>query len=98
MLTRRRFGQLSGLSAGWAAVGGAGWAKEVAAPATAENVRLEIAPYTLEVSAKRSIKTMAYNGQVPGALVRMRALPWRPSAPRRRCASSQPSPRVASES
>jgi FtsP/CotA-like multicopper oxidase with cupredoxin domain len=33
---------------------------------------LEIAPYTLEASPKHSIRTIAYNGQVPGPLLRMR--------------------------
>jgi hypothetical protein len=33
---------------------------------------LEIAPYTLDISAKHSIKTIAYNGQVPGPLLRSR--------------------------
>jgi FtsP/CotA-like multicopper oxidase with cupredoxin domain len=31
---------------------------------------IEIAPYTLEVTAKRFVKTVAYNGQVPGPLLR----------------------------
>jgi FtsP/CotA-like multicopper oxidase with cupredoxin domain len=33
---------------------------------------LEIAPHTLEASPKHSIRTIAYNGQVPGPLLRMR--------------------------
>ena len=33
---------------------------------------LEIGPYDLEVSANHFIKTIAYNGQVPGPLLRMR--------------------------
>lgn len=40
--------------------------------ATAPDVRLEIAPCTLEASPKHIIKTLAYNGQVPGPLLRMR--------------------------
>jgi FtsP/CotA-like multicopper oxidase with cupredoxin domain len=40
--------------------------------ATSADVTLEIAPYTLEASPKHHIKTVAYNGQVPGPLVRMR--------------------------
>ena len=33
---------------------------------------LEIAPYTLDISAKHSVKTVAYNGQVPGPLLRLK--------------------------
>jgi FtsP/CotA-like multicopper oxidase with cupredoxin domain len=33
---------------------------------------LEIAPFALEVSARRTIKTIAYNGQVPGPLLRFK--------------------------
>ncbi len=33
---------------------------------------LEIAPYLLEASPKHKIQTVAYNGQVPGSLLRMR--------------------------
>ncbi|WP_242618015.1 multicopper oxidase family protein [Edaphobacter modestus] len=33
---------------------------------------LTIAPYSLEISARRFIKTIAYNGQVPGPLLRLR--------------------------
>ena len=33
---------------------------------------LHIAPYTLDLSPRSSIKTLAYNGQVPGPLLRLR--------------------------
>ncbi len=33
---------------------------------------IDIAPYALEVAARRTIKTIAYNGQVPGPLLRLR--------------------------
>ena len=66
LLTRRRFAQLSGLAAGSVLVGGA------AVPPTASDINLEIAPYTLEASPKHHIKTVAYNGQIPGPLIRMR--------------------------
>ena len=66
MLTRRRFTQLSGLAAGSVLLGGAA---DQISPA---DIRLEIAPYTLEVSPKRHFRTVAYNGQVPGPLLRMR--------------------------
>ncbi len=65
-LTRRRFGQLLGLGAGSLALPAAVRA------ATAADVSLEIAPYTLEASPKHHIRTLAYNGQVPGPLLRMR--------------------------
>lgn len=64
MLTRRRFLALSGLAASSACI-----------PARTEDgtpdVRLEIAPYTLEASPRHRFRTMAYNGQVPGPLLRM---------------------------
>ena len=65
-LTRRRFTQLSGMAAGALAL------DRAARAATAPDVSLEIAPYTLEASPKHHIKTLAYNGQVPGPLFRMR--------------------------
>lgn len=65
-ITRRRFGQLSGLAAGSALLPGA-----LRAAASAD-IKLEIAPYTLEASPRHHIRTVAYNGQVPGPLLRMR--------------------------
>jgi FtsP/CotA-like multicopper oxidase with cupredoxin domain len=65
-LTRRQFAQLSGLAVGSLALPGAALA------ATVPDISLEIAPYTLEASPKHHIKTVAYNGQVPGPLFRMR--------------------------
>jgi hypothetical protein len=35
---------------------------------TAPDISLEIVPYTLEASPKHHIKTVAYNGQIPGPL------------------------------
>ncbi len=67
MLTRRRFAQLSGLAAaGWATAGGA-----VRAADDASDFTIEIAPYLLEASPKHRFQTVAYNGQVPGPLLRM---------------------------
>jgi FtsP/CotA-like multicopper oxidase with cupredoxin domain len=43
-----------------------GWA------AAASDVTLEIAPYLLEASPRHHFRTVAYNGQVPGPLLRMR--------------------------
>jgi FtsP/CotA-like multicopper oxidase with cupredoxin domain len=65
-ITRRRFAQLSGLAAGSFAI--PALAKAVPAP----DISLEIAPYTLEASPKHRFRTLAYNGQVPGPLLRMR--------------------------
>jgi FtsP/CotA-like multicopper oxidase with cupredoxin domain len=62
-LTRRRFGQLGVAAAGAALLPGA---------LGAADVTLEIAPYTLEASPKHRYRTVAYNGQVPGPLIRMR--------------------------
>src|ERR1700678_3747110 len=66
LLTRRGFAQLTGMSAGSGLLGAAPGA---AAP---PDVFLEIAPYTLEASPKHHIRTLAYNGQVPGPLFRIR--------------------------
>jgi FtsP/CotA-like multicopper oxidase with cupredoxin domain len=66
IVTRRRFVQLSGMAAGSVFLGGAPGA------AAAPEVTLEIAPYTLEASPKHHFRTVAYNGQIPGPLLRMR--------------------------
>jgi FtsP/CotA-like multicopper oxidase with cupredoxin domain len=53
-----------------AALAGAGWNP---APAWAQNrpdVKLEIAPLELELAPGKRIRTIAYNGQVPGPLIR----------------------------
>jgi FtsP/CotA-like multicopper oxidase with cupredoxin domain len=39
---------------------------------TAPDYALTIAPYSLEISPRRFIKTVAYNGQVPGPLLRLK--------------------------
>ena len=66
MLTRRKFGQLSMMTAVAAKL-------RAAQAAATPDVTLEIAPYLLEASPKHKIQTVAYNGQVPGPLLRMRA-------------------------
>jgi FtsP/CotA-like multicopper oxidase with cupredoxin domain len=81
-LTRRRFTQLSALAAGGLALPsgahvvpgthvapGSQLASGTAAP---PRLTLEIAPYTLEASPRHRIRTVAYNGQVPGPLLRLR--------------------------
>jgi FtsP/CotA-like multicopper oxidase with cupredoxin domain len=60
-LTRRSFTQIAALSLGAQAVG-----------AQAPDLTLEIAPCTLEASPRHHVRTLAYNGQVPGPVVRMR--------------------------
>jgi FtsP/CotA-like multicopper oxidase with cupredoxin domain len=65
MLTRRRFTQLSGMTAGSVLL------RAASGLAAAPDVTLEIAPYTLEASPKHNFRTVAYNGQVPGPLLRM---------------------------
>jgi FtsP/CotA-like multicopper oxidase with cupredoxin domain len=66
MLTRRRFGHLSGLAAGSRLL------PRLARAATAPDITLEIAPCTLEASPRHHLRTVAYNGQIPGPLLRMR--------------------------
>jgi FtsP/CotA-like multicopper oxidase with cupredoxin domain len=65
MLTRRRFAQLSGMAAGSVLLSRASRA------AASPDVTIEIAPYTLEASPKHHLRTVAYNGQIPGPLLRM---------------------------
>ena len=72
MLTRRRFAQLSGLAAGWVAASGVARAAELREQVGAADFTIEIAPYLLEASPKHRFQTVAYNGQVPGPLLRMR--------------------------
>jgi FtsP/CotA-like multicopper oxidase with cupredoxin domain len=62
MLTRRRFVQMSGLAA-------AGAKLSAQMP---PDVKINIAPYLLEASPKHRFQTVAYNGQVPGPLLRLR--------------------------
>jgi FtsP/CotA-like multicopper oxidase with cupredoxin domain len=76
MISRRRFTQLSALSLGDLSAGALLGADKLSAGTTlaapASDVTLEIAPYTLEASPKHHFRTVAYNGQVPGPLLRMR--------------------------
>jgi FtsP/CotA-like multicopper oxidase with cupredoxin domain len=65
-LTRRHFNQLAAMAAGSLAL------SRISRAQTKPDVVLEIAPYTLEASPKHHIRTVAYNGQVPGPLFRMR--------------------------
>lgn len=65
-MNRRRFAQLSGLAAGSVLL------PRFARAAVEPDIRLEIAPFTLEASPKHHFKTVAYNGQIPGPILRMR--------------------------
>jgi FtsP/CotA-like multicopper oxidase with cupredoxin domain len=65
-LTRRRFNQLSSMALGSLTL------PRPASAATPPDIKLEIATYVLEASPKHHIRTVAYNGQVPGPLLRLR--------------------------
>ena len=66
MLTRRRFLELGGIAAASAAIPAR--AQSLAGP----DFKLDIASYTLELSPKHTIRTVAYNQQIPGPLLRFR--------------------------
>jgi FtsP/CotA-like multicopper oxidase with cupredoxin domain len=65
MISRRELLQLSGLVAVPALTS---WAHALAAP----DYRIEIATTTVELSPRHKIATLAYNGQVPGPLLRLK--------------------------
>ena len=66
MLTRREVLRLSGMAAASAAMPLAARGLDGA------DYRIEIAPYSLEVARNKFVRTIAYNGQVPGPLLRMK--------------------------
>ena len=66
MLSRREMLKLGGAAAISAAM------PATAFGATDADYSLDIAPYSLQVSAKHSVKTIAYNQQVPGPLLRFK--------------------------
>jgi FtsP/CotA-like multicopper oxidase with cupredoxin domain len=70
MISRRRFTQLSAMTAGSLLSPDKLRAEILAAPTS--DITLEITPFTLEASPKHRVQTFAYNGQVPGPLIRMR--------------------------
>jgi len=84
MLTRRRFAQLAAASSASLALGASPRARAaqmsipapsappIPANAPPADFTLTIAPYTLEASPKHRLSTIAYNGQVPGPLFRMK--------------------------
>jgi FtsP/CotA-like multicopper oxidase with cupredoxin domain len=87
MLTRRQFARLGAMTAAMLGRGGggqmsmpasrvgsvpAGPAPGIPEGAAAADYTLEIAPYVAEVSPKHRYATLAYNGQIPGPLLRLR--------------------------
>jgi len=66
MISRRRFNQLSALTAG------ALLSPQSLLATPTSDITLDIAPYLLEASPKHHIRTVAYNNQVPGPLLRLR--------------------------
>jgi FtsP/CotA-like multicopper oxidase with cupredoxin domain len=66
MISRRTLLKLSGLAAASSSL--SAFAQDLAAP----DYTLDIAPVTLELSPRHSLKTIAYNGQVPGPLLRLK--------------------------
>jgi FtsP/CotA-like multicopper oxidase with cupredoxin domain len=70
MITRRRFTQLSAMTAG--ALLGVDKLTADTLVTPASNITLEMAPFTVEASPKHHFRTVAYNGQVPGPTLRMR--------------------------
>ena len=66
MVTRRSLVKFSGMAAASAMLPSGARALAKA------DYTIEIAPYSLEVAPHKFIKTIAYNQQVPGALLRMR--------------------------
>jgi FtsP/CotA-like multicopper oxidase with cupredoxin domain len=70
VVNRREFIGLAGMAAGASMVGNGVW--KGAQQRTAADYSLTIAPSALEVAPKKFVKTVAYNGQVPGPLLRMK--------------------------
>jgi FtsP/CotA-like multicopper oxidase with cupredoxin domain len=66
MISRRELLKLSGLAA--LAPSFASFAKNLAAP----DYQIDIAPVTLDLSPRHRLKTTAYNGRVPGAVMRLK--------------------------
>jgi FtsP/CotA-like multicopper oxidase with cupredoxin domain len=66
MLSRRQALKLGGAAAISAAM------RDTAFGATDADYSLDIAPYSLQVSPKHSVKTIAYNQEVPGPLLRFK--------------------------
>jgi FtsP/CotA-like multicopper oxidase with cupredoxin domain len=66
MISRRDLLKLSGLAAASSSL------KVFASDSGAADYKLDIAPVTLDLSPRHKLKTVAYNGQVPGPLLRLK--------------------------
>ena len=66
LITRRQFARLGGFAVAQAALWGPADALEPS------DYRLDIAPYLLEASPRHRFSTLAYNGQIPGPVLRLR--------------------------
>ncbi len=66
-LTRRHFLSLAGVASSFA---GFGLAQESPLSAEAADITLRISEFTLDLGPRHSVKTIGYNGQVPGPLLR----------------------------
>jgi FtsP/CotA-like multicopper oxidase with cupredoxin domain len=69
-MDRREFLRLSGAAPAWAAFNGR--AASAADDLTGQNIKLRIAPVSLEIGPGKIIKTTGYNGSVPGPILRFR--------------------------
>jgi FtsP/CotA-like multicopper oxidase with cupredoxin domain len=66
MISRRDLLKLSGVAAASSSL------KVFSRESAAADYKLEIAPVTLDLSPRHKLKTLAYNGQVPGPLLRLK--------------------------
>ena len=66
MISRRDLLKLSGLAAASSSL------KVFASESAAADYKLDIAPVTLDLSPRHKLKTVAYNGQIPGPLLRLK--------------------------
>ncbi len=69
MVDRRQILKMAGMAAASAAVVSR---VRALAPGDELDYRIDIAPYSFEVAPRRFVKTIAYNQQVPGPLLRLR--------------------------
>src|SRR5271156_3580401 len=72
MVTRRHMLKLSGVAVASAGLPAFAGLPLISQQLAAADYTLEIAPYTLQVSEHKTIKTTAYNQQVPGPLLRLK--------------------------
>jgi len=76
MANRRQLLKLAGMAAASATLGGhsraLGGLVSGIEPGDEPDYKIDIAPYSFEVAPRRFVKTIAYNQQVPGQLLRLR--------------------------